>query len=106
MSNPLWSVSGSDSFASPSLDWSMFLDFPGTSFLLSSLIVCYLFAGIQTWRVIFLSDPSPRTCEVTRASVRGDWTVTALKWSFVLLWPLFLLAGWIGNLLRDGHYDE
>lgn len=65
------------------------------------LAMCYLFAGLQTWRILFLTDPNAHTCELTEASRKGDIAVVLLKIAFIVFWPLFFLASWVGMCLSE-----
>lgn len=71
------------------------------TFLLVLFAMCYLFAGLQTWRILFLVDPDARDCELTEASRKGDFTVVILKFAFIVFWPLFFLASWVGMALSE-----
>lgn len=59
-------------------------------------LVVYAYAGWQTWRLMFLLDPDPRDCEISKAMARGEavWPVLLL---FIACWPLLFFYSWLNE---------
>jgi hypothetical protein len=62
--------------------------------------VLWIYAGLQTWRLMFLIDPDAGNCELDLAMKRGDMPQVIFV-LFILLWPFLLLYTAIRDLV-DG----
>lgn len=57
-------------------------------------LLTYFYAGVQTWRLLFLLDPSSRYCDLDRALKHGDPAVWPVFVLFIVLWPILMLTAW------------
>lgn len=58
------------------------------------LAFCYFYAGLQTWRLMFLLDPSAQRCELSHAMRSGRSMILPFT-LFMLTWPVLNLIAFI-----------
>lgn len=62
--------------------------------------ILWLYAGLQTWRLMFLLDPDPDSCELTQTMRAGNFP-HAIFTLFLLLWPVILIGVSLLEKLAD-----
>jgi hypothetical protein len=70
---------------------------------MAASFVTYVFAGWQTWKLLFLTDPLNDICPLELARRRGQNTY-GIQAFFIALWPLLLGVGWLNSFLDDGGW--
>lgn len=62
--------------------------------LLIPFLLVYFYAGLQTWRLVMVTDIDSQACELRRGIAQRDPAAYAIFTAFLLGWPLFMLITW------------
>lgn len=66
----------------------------------------WYYAGLQTWRLMFIIDPDPENCELTHL-LRAGRLPHSVFVLFIITWPAILLGvtlvDWLVNLQRGAN---
>ncbi len=73
-----------------------------TFILIAAAVAVYLVIGSMHWKLMQVWDHlNGGSNDIARGVDAGIWQAVAIKWTFIVAWPIYIAYGKVRNYLDD-----